>query len=128
MRTEERESYERQAVRCLELYGVKPPYEHHCLTATQTMTDAERFLVWLAETVHYACREIDRPNRGKRCDPKVVLRCYGQMREYSGRLAELRSPYAPPIGGLLDAVTAFQLWCEDYISKGFEASQSVNPG
>lgn len=106
MKPEERQSYKRACERVLDRFNIPKPYAHNAITSTLEMPDKERFTVWLAETSHYAFSELERD----RPDFRVMLRCYGQAREYIGRLGGF-APYQ-----LDGETTALQNFLENKVS------------
>lgn len=71
-------------------------------------SDKDRFTCWLADSLLYAMSELTR-TRGT--DWRVVLRCWGQAREYAGRIGGF------PESGLADALVWLQNELEKHVGE-----------
>ena len=65
----------------LESRGIDP--RENLLTYEYESNEA-RFAAWLVESLLYAYRELAH----QKCDRKIVLRCWGQVCEYRGRVRD----------------------------------------
>jgi hypothetical protein len=73
-----------------------------------------KFQAWTCESILYAMREIALSPGKSRCNWRVVVRCYGQARQYLGRTGGF--PVSCYVNNALDAL---QLALEDkVVSRG----------
>jgi hypothetical protein len=92
--------YTKAPARVLESMGVTHDGHAWQVLVHPYETDKDRWTAWLCESLIYGLNE--------RRDPAVVIRCFGQVKEYLGRLGGFY-----PNGNIHDSAIALQHKCED---------------